>query len=256
MPALEDILAEARIVNEIVRFEASSRRPLAVQDNWRPVLMIPGFLAGDATLYPLGGRLREIGHHIFYSGIWINADCPERTINRVVGKIGSIAARTRRKVVLLGHSLGGVYAREAARRVPNLVERAFLLGSPVRGGMKNSNPFLAPLIGAMRFAHRDCIARLAIDGELPLDPPPVAETVIYTKTDGIVSWQCCLECGDNVENFEVDSSHCGLPLHPQTLEIIASQLSGEADAGPDQALAKRAIVESHAASDNGDFMTA
>jgi len=239
-----------------MRFQASSRRQDAVRDNWRPVLMIPGFLAGDATLYPLGGRLREIGHHIFYSGIWINADCPERTVDRVVGKIGSIAARTGRKVALIGHSLGGVYAREAARRVPGIVERAFLLGSPVRGGTKNSNPLLAPLIGALRLAHKDCIGHLAVDGQLPLDPPPVAETVIYTRTDGVVSWECCLECGDNVEIFEVDSSHCGLPLHPRTLEIIASQLSRAPDGDADEAAAKHAVIESRTAADDSDFVTA
>jgi pimeloyl-ACP methyl ester carboxylesterase len=134
--------------------------------------------------------------------------------------------KTRAKVVLIGHSLGGIYARELACRFPNLVERAILFGSPVKDPLESSNSFLRPLF---ELAHRRCTNGLNTSGEahfgLSPDPPRVPETLIYSKTDGLVQWQSCIESGAHVEAIEVPSSHCGLPFRPEVLEIVADRLA-------------------------------
>src|SRR5882724_8943103 len=95
-----DILGEARVLGEYLRFrgdEMVEDHRAATSGNWRPVLLIPGFLAGDATLYPLGARLRAHGHRVYYSGIWMNADCPRKTLDRLDKRLHDISLMTGRK---------------------------------------------------------------------------------------------------------------------------------------------------------------
>jgi pimeloyl-ACP methyl ester carboxylesterase len=98
----------------------------------RGVLLIPGFLSGDYSLRPIADRLETLGYRTFFSGIWYNVECPVHTLPRLEKVLRKANYKTQSKLVLIGHSLGGIYARELACRFPNLVERAILLGSPVR----------------------------------------------------------------------------------------------------------------------------
>jgi hypothetical protein len=226
------ILGETRLLAEYLRFRGDSIANPAAKSNsdWRPVLLIPGFMASDATLYPLGARLRSQGHRVFYAGIWMNADCPAKTLDRLSERIHEISFQTGRKVAIIGHSLGGIYARELARREPDLVEQVFLLGSPVKHALGNTTPYLRPLVAAMRFMHRGCMdgvseACATCGLDLPQDAPDLPETCIYTKTDGIVEWHSCIDDGPQVECVEVDSSHCGIPLNLKTWDEISKRLS-------------------------------
>jgi triacylglycerol lipase len=228
---LSDFLGEGRFFGEYLKFrsDAAINVPVAANDNWRPIFLIPGFLAGDSSLYPLGSRLSTQGHRVYYSGIWINADCPSKTLDRLQKRLQEIARSSGRKVILIGHSLGGIYARELARREPKLVERAFLLGSPV-GHTDSTTPFLRPFIAAMKLIHGRCMTGLGRPCDvcgvhLPDEAPSVPETVIYTKSDGIVDWHSCIDHGDYVECVEVNSSHCGIPLNLKTWDVICNRLA-------------------------------
>src|SRR5271166_4754107 len=95
-----EIFGEVRIFGEYLRFRGDSmasgnRKSHA---NWRPVLLIPGFMAADASLYPLGARLRSQGHRVFYAGIWMNADCPAKTLERLRKRIHEVSVQTGRTV--------------------------------------------------------------------------------------------------------------------------------------------------------------
>ncbi len=228
-----EILGEVRFFGEYLRFQgdAVSDGARSPAENWRPVLLIPGFMAGDASLYPLGARLRSQGHRVFYAGIWMNADCPAKTLERLRKRIHEISLQTGRKVAVIGHSLGGIYARELARLEPDLIERVFLLGSPVKHALGNTTPYLRPLVAVMRFMHGRCMEDASAPCktcglDLPDRAPDVPETCIYTKTDGIVEWHSCIDEGPNVECVEVDSSHCGIPLNLKTWQEISSRLAG------------------------------
>jgi triacylglycerol lipase len=227
-----EILGESRLLGEYLRFRGDSLAGDGgkASSHWRPVLLIPGFMASDASLYPLGARLRSQGHRVFYAGIWMNADCPAKTLERLSKRIHEISFQTGRKVAIIGHSLGGIYARELARREPDLVEQVFLLGSPVKHALGNTTPYLRPLVAAMRFLHRGCMdgvseACATCGLDLPQSAPDVPETCIYTKTDGIVEWHSCIDEGPRVECVEVDSSHCGIPLNLKTWDAISRRLS-------------------------------
>jgi triacylglycerol lipase len=229
---LSEILGETRLLGEYLRFQGDSIAgpPRKPHPDWRPILLIPGFMAADASLYPLGSRLRSEGHRVFYAGIWMNADCPAKTLDRLRKRIHEVSLQTGRKVVVIGHSLGGIYARELARREPTLVEQVFLLGSPVKHALGNTTPFLRPFVAAMRLMHGQCMDSVTesckrCGFDLPQGAPDVPETCIYTKTDGIVEWHSCIDEGPLVECIEVDSSHCGIPLNLKTWDEIRARLA-------------------------------
>jgi pimeloyl-ACP methyl ester carboxylesterase len=227
---ISNLLSEARVVGEFLTFagDALADAP-STADRSRAVLLIPGFMAGDATLYPVASRLRLSGHRVHFAGIWANIDCPLRTLERLERSLRSAARRSGGKAVIIGHSLGGIYARELARRLPQMVERAILLGSPLKHPVESSNGPVKALALALKRAHSRCIARIGEPCEicgfdLPRTPPDVPETIIYTKSDGVVEWESCIESGPNVENLEVRSSHCGLPLSLEVWKLITERL--------------------------------
>jgi triacylglycerol lipase len=233
-PGLGGLIGEARMFGEVTAFVLRGllRRalPKTRRHARRGVLLIPGFGAGDLTLSPLADRLRELGYRIFFSGIWCNVDCPVHMLMWLEKVLRKASRQTRGKIVIVGHSLGGIYARELACRFPDLVERAILLGSPVKAPLEGSNTFLRPLF---EWAHRRCPGRLTAafvpEVEMNLLPPRVPETLIYSKTDGIVQWQNCIETGAHVEAIEVQSSHCGLPFDPRAFEVIVDRLARHAE---------------------------
>jgi triacylglycerol lipase len=206
------------------------------------VLLIPGFMAGDASLYPLAMGLRGIGHRVFFGGIWVNMDCPRETIERLSRVLEDIYRSDERKVVVVGHSLGGILARELARRFPELIERVILLGSAIQHPLDNSNPLVRLWFMATRRRHHEgdsCMEHLnSLCGAHQSSPAPdTAETIVYSRRDAVVDWRSCIESGPNIEAIEVRAGHNSMPFSPEVFAIVAERtgrsggLQGEARAG-------------------------
>ena len=225
-----NLLQEFRAVGEFAKFagHAWTWRLGGQATKSRSILLIPGFLAGDATLYPFANWLRSRGHQVFFSGILANAACPRRVIDRLTGIVIERRARASEKLVVIGHSLGGIYARELGRRLPECIEQVILLGSPIKDPHIHSNPYVKMLAVLTRHIHETahaCSGELAtICGVHGAEAPHVPETLIYSKSDGVVDWVSCIEDGPNVRAFEVDSTHCGLPYNLDTLRIVRKRL--------------------------------
>jgi pimeloyl-ACP methyl ester carboxylesterase len=122
-------------------------------------------------------------------------------------------------VTLIGWSLGGVFARELARRQPDRVRAVITLGSPF-----NVSPSANNVDSLFRRANPDF--RPDLEGfARRIAPPPVPCIAIHSKSDGIVAWQCSQEeAADNTENIEVFSSHFGMGFNPLVLREIAHKL--------------------------------
>jgi pimeloyl-ACP methyl ester carboxylesterase len=221
------LLQEFKAVGEFAKFAnrlwvwGLDRRP----ERSCAILLIPGFMAGDATLYPFANWLRSRGHRVYFSGITANADCPRRAIERLGRILQELHERYGEKLVVVGHSLGGIYARELARRYPELIEQTILLGSPIHEPHRRSNPFvkmLALLTIHIHESARGCSGDLATICGVHQETPPteVQETIIFSKSDGVVDWRSCVETGPNIRAFEVDSTHVGLPYNLDTLRVV------------------------------------
>ena len=201
------------------------------------VLVIPGFLGTDLYLMEMYAWLRRIGYHSYFSGIGLNAECPNLLIQRRLNDtIDRARMETGRKVHLIGHSLGGIIARSAASQRPNDIASVITLGSPFRGTVAHSR-----VLRAAEMVRKN-ILRNNGPGVLPacytgrctcdfLDslrrdlPDSIGETAVYTKSDGVVDWRYCIT-GDTSVDFEVPGTHIGLAFNPAVYEIIARQLAG------------------------------
>lgn len=200
------------------------------------VVVIPGFLGTDLYLMELHAWLGRIGYRPYFSGIGINADCPNLLIQRHLNEtIETALAQTGRKIHLIGHSLGGVLARSAASQRFLDVASVIMLAAPFRGAVAHR------VILRVADAVRNRILEEHGPGVLPdcytgrctcnfIDslrrdlPDSVTETAIYTRHDGIVDWRCCVTRNPECD-FEVPGTHIGLAFNPSAYMVVAERLA-------------------------------
>jgi pimeloyl-ACP methyl ester carboxylesterase len=187
------------------------------------VLVVPGFVQDELAVTPLRQTLRRMGYeaHIWDQGR--NLGFSKAALASLRAQARRLAEVTRRKVSVIGWSLGGVFARELAFEIPDQLRLVITLGSPFgRNPHASSVRWLYELINRHRADE--------IDDEMVLRirrPLPVPSTAIYSRSDGIVSWQTCIDdviCDTN-ENIEVVGSHSGMGFNAQVLWIIADRLA-------------------------------
>lgn len=190
-----------------------------MSDDRHPVLVVPGFLGSDFSTSFLRKFITEMGHPAFGWGLGRNLGDLEDLV-RLTQNLEMIYAKYNQKVTLIGWSLGGVYARELAKQNPQLVHQVITLGSPFKGlNAPNHARWVFDLMGK-----EDQLSHEEMD-KIP-EPAPVLTTAVYTKQDGIVPWQMCMEDEEDSlhRNIEVWGSHCGLIFNPKVLEIVVAQL--------------------------------
>jgi PGAP1-like protein len=207
-------------------FEASAS--LALLPAWRlaphgdghPVLVLPGLGAGDESTRILRGFLRSLGYAATGWRQGRNLGFRRGVLAATRGRLVRLAEEHRRKVSLIGWSLGGIFARELAKEVPQQVRQVVTLASPFTGHPRATNAFR---LYEWMSGHR--IGAPEIHEPLR-EPPSVPTTSIWSRTDGIVSWRCSVEReGPLVENIEVNASHFGIGAHPLVLYAIADRLA-------------------------------
>ena len=197
-----------------------------------PVLLIPGFLAGDQSLERLARGLSDAGYHPYPAGMRCNVDCSERAVARLVERLRELGG----PVTLIGHSRGGMLAHVLARRHPELVAGVITIGAPRREPLALHPALLAPTLslgvvgslgvdGLVRYScafgrccqafRRDLAAPAA--GRLPY-------LAVYSRRDGIVDWRACLDPAGR--HVEVHSTHCGMAEDRVTLHVVVEFLDG------------------------------
>lgn len=222
-------LEQSRALFEFWQFTVARHMlRLAPRGNGRPVLVLPGFLSDDDSTVVLRHYLHEQGHKALAWGLGINLGPTEAIMDGVERRLDQVADAHGEPVCLVGVSLGGLYARDLARRRPEAVRQVVTLGSPFRIERTSLNSMgalfdaLSPgFVNASRFSV----------WTMPREPLPVPATSIYTRSDGIVAWEACLE-GDwqQAENIEVVGSHSGLSHLPASLYAVADRLAWSTDA--------------------------
>ena len=188
-----------------------------------PVLVLPGFLAGSRTTQPLRRYLADLGYKAHRWKLGYNTGYSRRLHRGMRDRLSGLADRYGRKVSLVGWSLGGVYARELARELPDIVRLVITMGSPFRGHPSSSNAGrVFDLFSPVRY--RDMPARLLREMAMP---PPVPTTALYTRGDGLVAWQSTVEISPrpDVENIHVGGAHLGLGFNPRAVLAIADRLA-------------------------------
>jgi len=201
------------------------------------VLLVPGFMAGDQSLGVLAGWLRRRGSRTATAGIWLNSDCAERAVGHIESRLERLTERSDRRLLLIGQSRGGELARVVAVRNPDLVGTLVMLGSPVLNPLSVAPAVLRTVrsvarlgdLGVPWMLSRECgdgpcCAAFREDLEAPM-PPTVRAVSIYSRSDGIVSWEACLD--RSAEHVEVESSHCGMSVNAEVYRVLAKALDQE-----------------------------
>ena len=190
-PSRTLLLLEGRAVQELGAFMLL--RPwlsAAPRGDGHPVLVFPGLLASDLSTQPLRGFLKAQG----YAGARLEAGPQSRPAAGRRGRHarphrGALRAPRQRKLSLVGWSLGGIYARQLAKRVPDKVRSRDQPGQSVR-----RQPQGDQRLEGLRVRLGPAASRIATDhiaGPLS-DPPPVPTTSVFSRSDGICAWQTCL----------------------------------------------------------------
>ena len=192
----------------------------APRGDGHPVIVVPSFLRGDGHTAPLRRFLAGCGYRVEGWGLGTNLGPTAAALEGIETLLGAVHRRHRRKVTLIGHSLGGVIARELAKQHPEQVRQLLVLASPIR------LPTASPLEPVYRLLARWHSIDAAGSADELNAPPAVPVTAIYTKSDGIVAWQSCREVeGDCRESIAIRGAHGTMVRNLAAWRIIADRLA-------------------------------
>lgn len=214
---------EYRAVGE--RIHLSTMRPVLrrlERGDGHAVIVLPGFTAGDGSTQPLRDVLKDLGYRTYGWGSGVNIGPTPAILEGLVRRLDRAYSRSDQPVSLIGWSLGGLYARELARAYPDRVRQVITLGSPIQ--MTDADRSGASRMWeAMRRYHSPSFERDEREGRKPMLTVPA--TSIYSRTDGVVTWQASLIRKTPIsENIRVYGSHCGLGYNSSAIYAIADRL--------------------------------
>jgi pimeloyl-ACP methyl ester carboxylesterase len=206
----------------------------------RPVLLIPGFMAGDGSLATMTRWLRENGYRTHRAGIRANVGCSEDYLQRLELRLEELFERSGARVAIIGQSRGGIFARVLATRRPDLVSGVVTLGSPTVNQL-SAHPFVLAqvvLVGTLGTSRIPGMFRMScLRGRCCKDfrtdvvadfPPEVGYTALYSRTDGVVDWRACLDPA--AIQVEVRASHLGMGLNAEVYAEVGNALGGFTEA--------------------------
>lgn len=247
-PALA-LLREGSLVAEVGRYavrtveERRLRRSRsytgrAVTRSAEPVVLVPGFLAGDGTLSAMSASLRRRGFRTYRSHIVANVGCTLNAAAQLEGRLEAIVARRGTRAQIVGHSLGGMIARGVAVRRPDLVSGIVTMGSPMLAPAAHHVALSMGVDALVRLSRagvpglmsEECVAgscaRQSFDESRSPLAADVGFTAIYSRRDGVVDWRACVD--PLAVPVEVTTSHLGMALDPRVIDEVGAALVRQA----------------------------
>jgi len=244
-PPLGAVLREGSVVGESGRYlvrsweDRRAFRGRSLSDRLapraeHPVILVPGFMAGDGSLALLARSLRRQGFRTYRSHIHANVGCTVGASALLEQRLESIAHRRGSRVQIVGHSLGGLLARGLAVRRPDLVAGIVTLGSPMLApaahhiSLTRSVDVLVRLgrAGVPGLMSEDCVAgrcaRASFDEARADLSDDIAFTAVYSRRDGIVDWRACID--PLATPVEVTASHSGMAFDPRVGDVVVAAL--------------------------------
>ena len=221
-PSTINLLLETRAIHELgAFFGALPLLSLVPRGDGHPVIVFPGLLASDSSTKPLRTFLEGRGYNVCGWGCGWNRGLKDGLQEQMLDLIEKQYSLHGRKVSLVGWSLGGIYARQLAKLVPDKVRCVVTLGSPFAGSPRSTHAWRAYELASGQSAEEAPPFADSLS-----EPPPVPTTAIFSRSDGICAWQGCVEeNGSMSESIEVYSSHCGMGFNPLALYAVADRLA-------------------------------
>jgi pimeloyl-ACP methyl ester carboxylesterase len=217
-----NLVRESQVVVDVARLLLRAPDLLAQpRGDGDPVLVLPGYGAGDGATWLLRGYLRWLGYDARGWDLGVNRGHVPALVPLVIARVLAFVQERAMPVSLVGWSLGGVIAREAMRERPDVVTRVVTLGTPVVGGPKYTSA--GAVYRRRGYDLEDIETRARAREAVPLTRPV---TAIFTRGDGIVAWRACIDRHNAVvEHVEVTGTHIGLAMNPDVWRIVAQRLA-------------------------------
>lgn len=200
------------------------------QGDGHPVMVIPGLMGSDESTHYLRNFLDGLGYNSQTWGLGRNLG-PRYGMDKLLGQITDrvseiVDEADGQQITLIGWSLGGIYSREVAKILPDHIRQVITLGTPFKSADRGTNAARVYELLSKDKSHKDPGFIKMIE-----QPPPVPFTSLYSKTDGVVHWECSIEDEGNLyQNIEIkNASHLGLGHHPMAMMIIADRLTQTRD---------------------------
>jgi pimeloyl-ACP methyl ester carboxylesterase len=215
------LMLEARAPWEYAAMLASTpwlaRAPVG---DGHPVLVFPGLGASDLSTAPMRSFLRDRGYTPYAWEQGLNFGPRRGVLDAARARLAQIAQRHGVKVSLVGWSLGGIYARELAKEQPDNARCVVTMGTPFAGHPRATNAWrFYELVSGQSVHDPELNAQVRVTPSCPT-------TSIYSKSDGVVAWQCSINPPSALaENIEVHASHVGMGLNPLALYALADRLA-------------------------------
>jgi triacylglycerol lipase len=200
----------------------------------RPVMLVPGFLAGDQTLTRMAVWLRAGGFVLARSGIAWNTRCMEPTVIDLEHRLEQAVERTGKRALLVGQSRGGTIGRALATLRPDLIGSLVTLGSPLCDQLAVKPRTWATILtvgtlgtlgvpGLFSFSclRGNCCARTRAAAAAPF-PDDVQFVSLFSRSDEVVKWDSCLDPA--AIQVEVDVSHVGMGYSREVWDAIGYEL--------------------------------
>ena len=182
-----------------------------------PALVIPGFLANDRTTMDIRRALARAGWRVHPWMLGLNSGAKRDTLKLLDKRLNEIGRG--RKVLIVGWSLGGMFARQLAHRCPKKVRAVVTLGSPFSGDLKtNTN---------VREYYERIAGHDVYEPPFPhiSEKPPVPTLALWSRRDGIVAPRAAR--GHDHERdkaVEIDTYHTGFAVHRPVLSQIVNEI--------------------------------
>ncbi|MGB3166411.1 MAG: alpha/beta hydrolase [Alteraurantiacibacter sp.] len=218
-PSLRFFLAEmAYLVTPLARlFEPKVDVQKAAEP--KVVILLPGFATGPGRMKYLAKQLERAGHTVKRWGMGHNLGAREDTIDQLAARTCSVHDRFGQKVVLIGWSMGGVFAREVAKEVPECVAKVVTMGSPFSHSPYSNNAWRAYQVVA---GHRVETPPISADTHVK---PPVETVAFWSPRDGVISRRAA--CGTAQERdraVALRCTHVGFPDAADCIEALLREL--------------------------------
>lgn len=223
---LNSATAAPSTLKEYIRFRREWKKiaPHLPQGDGHPVLVVPGMASGDFYFHTFRKRLAEKGYKAHGWKQGVNMGLSKKVAKGLGKRLEEIYKENGgQKITVIGHSLGGIYARELSREYPDMVRDVISLGSPFGGAVSETPEKLKKIFNF--FSGNPALFDPELDRR-GLTPPAMPATSIFSKRDVIIKWQNCLNpATPATDNIEITATHMGIPFNPPALVAIFDRLA-------------------------------
>ena len=221
-PSLRFLVGELGELAEPLRRALHPPLPVARAKSGQIVVLLPGFGTGPWRMRYMARQLERAGHKAKRWGMGFNLGVSPELFDKLSDRILAVHERYGRRVVLVGWSLGGVFARELAKLHPEAIAKVITMGSPFSGSPYDNN--------AWRIYHLVTghpVDQPPVEAELP-EKPPVETVAIWSPRDGVVAPRAsCGRPGERDRAIAVRCNHVGFPNSPECIRAVLDELDAE-----------------------------